>query len=122
MLKIKSLFNVRHNAQGLILCINDVIKNQCCKIMIFSIKLKPNYLVKFGISKVNVRLINVRLMSILCSPKLQYLIKNTIRTVICEILLQFKIIFFCLNILSNVIYFCDLSCIISIISPVFSVT
>ncbi len=40
----------------------------------------------------------------------------------CEIILQFKISVFYVNICSVVIYFCDQSCIFSIITPVFSVT
>ncbi len=40
----------------------------------------------------------------------------------CEILLIFKIAVFYVNICSNVIYFCDQSCIFSIITAVFSVT
>ncbi len=39
-----------------------------------------------------------------------------------EMLLQFKIAVFYVNICYNVIYFCDQSCIFSIITPVFSVT
>ncbi len=58
--------------------------------------------------------------SLFCSPRLhlfdQKYCKNS------EMLLKFKLAVFCLNICSNIIYFCDQSCIFSIITAVFSVT
>ncbi len=51
-----------------------------------------------------------------------YLILNTVKQPYCKILLQCKISVFYVNICWNVIYFCDQSCIFSIITAVFSVT
>ncbi len=55
-----------------------------------------------------------------CSPMLHLFEQKYSKN--CEILLQFKITFFYFNILWNVIYSCDQSWIVSIITPVCSVT
>ncbi len=67
-------------------------------------------------SRIN-HIFNVLKQILLCLPRLMEKISNIVKS-----LLQFQITVFHLSMLSNVIYFCDQSCIFSIITPVFSVT
>ncbi len=60
------------------------------------------------------------LIHLFCSPRLHLFDQKYSKN--CEIILQFKITVFYVNIFQNVIYSCDQSWIFSIITPVFSVT